>query len=203
MDILIRPETEKDWFQTEYITKKAFWNLHCPGCDEHYLVHLLRSDPAYLPDISRVAEYDGKVIATIMYSKARVIGANRVETPAITFGPLCVDPEFQQKGVGGTLLKETLQLARVTGFTAVIIYGEPEYYPKFGFTTCDHFGITTADGKNFPAFMGFELVPNSLSGISGKFYEAEVFTNLKPEDVEEYDKQFPFIPKLNLPGQWV
>ena len=112
MDILIRPETEKDWFQTEVITKKAFWNLHRPGCDEHYLVHLLRSDPSYLSEISRVAEYNGIVIATIMYSEARVVGINGTETPVITFGPLCVDPEFQRKGVGGVLLNETLQLAR-------------------------------------------------------------------------------------------
>ena len=60
MDALcIRPEREEDWHQAEWITKKAFWNLHVPGCDEHYLVYRLRSDPAFIPALSRVAEVGG------------------------------------------------------------------------------------------------------------------------------------------------
>lgn len=201
MEILIRVENETDWFQTELITKRAFWNLHRPGCDEHYLVHKLRSDPAYVPEISRVAEFEGKVIGTIMYSKAKIITSD-AEVGILTFGPLCVDPEYQRKGVGGQLLNATLPLARELGYPGIIIFGEPEYYPKFGFETCDHFGITTADGMNFPAFMGYELIEGGLSHNSGKLLIAEVFENLKPEDVDEYDKKFPFIPKLKLPGQW-
>ncbi|SEP70426.1 hypothetical protein SAMN02910289_00395 [Lachnospiraceae bacterium RM5] len=34
----------------EYIAKKAFWNLNMPGCDEHYLVHRIWDDPAYVPE---------------------------------------------------------------------------------------------------------------------------------------------------------
>ena len=54
-EVLIREERESDWFESECITKKAFWNLHVPGCNEHYLVHLLRSSEDYLPELSRVA----------------------------------------------------------------------------------------------------------------------------------------------------
>jgi predicted N-acetyltransferase YhbS len=201
MDIKIRLEQENDWYETELITKKAFWNLYKPGCDEHFLVHKLRSDPAYLPEISRVAEYGGKVIGMIMYSKSRIV-TQYGEIGIITFGPLCVDPEYQKKGVGSALLNKTLKLAKEQGYLGIIIYGEPEYYPRFGFKTCDHFGITTPDGTNFSAFMGLELVPDGFKNASGKFFESEVFENLNPEDVDEYDRKFPFMEKLKLPGQW-
>lgn len=39
-------------------------------------------------------------------------------------------------------------------------------------------------------------------GISGKFYESEVFSNLPANEVEEYNKRFPKLKKLRFPGQW-
>lgn len=201
MDIIIRKEKQEDWFAAELMTKKAFWNLHRPGCDEHYLVHKLRGDSAYIEELSRVAEVNGEIVGGIYYSKSHVdTGTKKFEV--ITFGPLCVAPQFQNKGIGGKLLKETMQLAKEAGYPAIIIFGEPGYYPKFGFVACDHFGITTKEGKNFDAFMGIELLEGCLHGIRGSFYEAEVFENLPEVEVEEFDKKFPYMEKLRLPGQW-
>jgi putative acetyltransferase len=200
-DLIIREERESDWFESEYVTKKAFWNLHVPGCNEHYLVHLLRTSEDYIPELTRVAEMDGKIVGLIMYSKAYVMdGEKRHEV--LTFGPLCIDPAFQKQGIGGRLLEATMTLAREHGHRAIIIYGEPEYYPRFGFKTCDHFGITTHEGKNFDAFMAFELVPGALEAIEGKFYEAQVFADSDSDLAEEYDKKFPCMKKEKLPGQW-
>lgn len=200
-DIIIREERESDWFESEYVTKKAFWNLHVPGCNEHYLVHLLRASEDYVPELTRVAEIDGKVVGLIMYAKSRVIDGE-TSHEVLTFGPLCVDPAFQKQGIGGRLLDATMAMARARGHRAIIIYGEPEYYPRFGFKTCDHFGITTHEGKNFDAFMAFELVPGALGGIKGKFYEAQVYEDCNSDLADEYDKKFPYMKKEKLPGQW-
>lgn len=200
-NLIVREETKEDYYNSEYMTKKAFWNLHHPGCDEHYLVHLLRNNEDYIADLSRVAELDGKIVGGIYYSKAYVQdGDTRVEV--LNFGPLCVDPEYQNIGIGGILLETTIKEAREKGYKGIIIFGEPGYYPKHGFKTCDQFGITTKEGKNFDAFMGYEIVPNAFSEISGKYYESEVFEQLYPDKVEEYDKNFPYMEKLKLPGQW-
>jgi predicted N-acetyltransferase YhbS len=200
-NIVTIEERECEWFETEYMTKKAFWNLHVPGCNEHYLVHILRANDDYIPELSRVAEVDGKIVGTIMYSKAYVMDGEK-RTDVITFGPLCIDPEYQKRGIGGELLEKTMQLAREQGYRAIIIFGEPEYYPRHGFKTCDHFKITTKDGKNFNAFMGIELIPGGLDGVKGKFYESKVFDDSYSDKVEEYDKKFPYMEKLKLPGQW-
>jgi predicted N-acetyltransferase YhbS len=120
----------------------------------------------------------------------------------LTFGPLCVEPSFQNTGIGTQLMQVTFQLARDAGHTAIIIFGEPGYYPRFGFVPCQRFSITTADGSNFDAFMALELTPGSLSNVHGKFYTADVFEDLPEDEVEEFNKLFPPMEKLRLPGQW-
>ena len=71
-NIIIRKETKEDYRKTEYMALRAFWNIHGPGCNEHFLVHKLRNADCYLEDISRVAELDGEIVGTIMYSKANL-----------------------------------------------------------------------------------------------------------------------------------
>lgn len=197
----IRKEKIEDYHQAELMTKRAFWNLHRPGCDEHYLVHLLRQSEDYLEKFSLVAEVQGKIVGGIYYSKA-FLEKNGKRTEVLNFGPLCVDPEFQNQGIGGMLLMESIQLAKKSEYPGIIIFGEPGYYPKHGFKTCDHFGVTTKDGKNFDAFMGYELTEGALSDIGGRYFESHVFEELYPEKVEEFDQQFPYMEKLKLPGQW-
>lgn len=200
-EIEIRMETEDDWYHVELMTQHAFWNKHHLGCDEHYLVHKLRQDKDYLPELSRIAVKDGEVIGCIMYSKARVVDGEDTHE-IVTFGPLCVEPKWQGCGVGELLLRGTMNLAYSKGYKGIVIFGEPEYYPRIGFKTCDNFNITTAEGKNFNAFMGIELSRGSMKDIKGKFYESEVFENLPKEEVEEFNKKFPHLQKLRFPGQW-
>ena len=200
-NVIIRPETKEDYYNAEYMTKRAFWNLHRPGCDEHYLVHLLRKSNDYLEGLSRVAELEEKIVGGIYYSKAFILSGDE-KIDILTFGPLCVDPDYQNMGIGGTLLKETIEMARDKGYKGIVIFGEPFYYPRHGFKTCDHFGFTTKEGKNFDAFMGYEMIPGAFDNVSGKFYISEVFEQLYPDKVEDYDKKFPHMEKLKLPGQW-
>ncbi|MFR4350264.1 MAG: GNAT family N-acetyltransferase [Roseburia sp.] len=197
-----RAEQEVDCRASEEMTKRAFWNKYVPGCMEHYLLHLLREGAAFVPELSLVAEVKGKIVGGIWYSKSKVKTAC-AEHEVLTFGPLCVVPEYQGTGIGGYLLEKSMRLAREAGYPGIIILGEPEYYPKHGFVTCDKFGITTADGKNFDAFMGLELTEGAFAPMrGGKFYEAAVFGTLTEEAAAEYDRDFPQMEKLKLPGQW-
>lgn len=200
-EIDIQIETEDDWHNVELMTQHAFWNKYRLGCDEHYLVHKLRMHPDYIPELSRIAVKDGEIIGCIMYSKARVVDGEDVHD-IITFGPLCVEPKYQGCGVGELLLRETMSLAAKKGYRGIVIFGEPDYYPRIGFKTCDHFNITTADGKNFDAFMGIELVEGGMKNIKGKFFESKVFENLPKDKVEDFNKLFPPLQKIKFPGQW-
>ncbi len=199
----ISKETEADYHETEWITQKAFWNLHVPGCDEHLLIEKMRQSDDYLPELSKIAKINGHVVGVIMYSKAYIESSDGKRHEVLTFGPLSVDPEYQSMGIGRRLLQVTMEEARVAGYPGIVIFGEPGYYPRFGFQTCDHFGITTPDGKNFDAFMGIELQPRALESMRGRFYESKVFENLPKEEANRKDKEFPTLVKMHLPGQWV
>ena len=156
LNIIIRKETPQDYYNTELMTMRAFWNIHEPGCNEHYLLHMLRQSDDYLPELSRVAELDGKIVGSIAFSKAVIKDGDKVHD-IVTFGPLSVEPMAQHLGVGRMLLKEGLALAKAAGYPGICIYGEPGYYPRHGFVTCDHFGITDPGGNNYDALMGYEL----------------------------------------------
>lgn len=201
-DIVIRREEPSEYHKTEEMTLKAFWNKYHLGCNEHLLVHKLRKSDVYLPELSRVAVVGNEIVGAICYSKAWLKRAADHAKEILTFGPLCVAPEWQGCGVGGLLLKETLALAKEAGYEGVVIFGEPEYYPRHGFQTCDHFGITTADGKNFEAFMGIELVEGGLADFGGKFYESEVFEDLSEAENEEFTRGFDAPVKRKFPCQW-
>lgn len=200
-EIIVRKEQKEEYHRVEELALRAFWNKHHMGCNEHLLVHKLRKDAAFLPELSRVAEVNGEIVGAIFYSKAGLWnGADCKEI--LTFGPLCVAPEWQGCGIGGVLLEETLQLAKEAGYGGVVIFGEPTYYPLHGFLTCDKFGITTMEGKNFDAFLGIELVEGYLSGFGGKFEEPKVFEELSEEELEVLTTQFDTPAKQKFPCQW-
>ena len=200
-EIEIRPERREEWHTVERMVQRAFWNKYRIGCDEHYLVHKLREHADYLPHLSRIAWKGEEAVGGIFYSRSRVRSQEK-EWEVLTFGPLCVSPEWQGCGVGEMLLRETMEMAAKEGWPGIIIFGEPDYYPRMGFRTCDHFGITTANGKNFDAFMGIELQKGSMEGIHGSFHESEAFEGIRQDDVERYNELFPPLEKQYFPAQW-
>lgn len=200
-DVEIRMERPEDWREVEAMVQKAFWNKYKPGCDEHYLVHKLRMHQDYLPHLSRIAVKDGEIIGTIMYTRAWVQDGDTLHN-ILSFGPLCIKKQWQGCGIGEMLFQETMELAGKEGWPGIVIFGEPDYYPRLGFRTCHQFGITTADGKNMDAFMGIECKPGSFDKIHGKYYGSKVFEEIHPADAENYNKQFPPLKKQYFPGQW-
>ncbi|MBR6382215.1 MAG: ribosome small subunit-dependent GTPase A [Lachnospiraceae bacterium] len=200
--IIIRKETKEDYHATERMTMRAFWNLHGPGCNEHLLVHRLREAKEYLPELSRVAELDGRIVGAIFYSEARVVDGDR-ETKVLTFGPLAVEPTCFAMGIGARLLKETLPLAREAGYPGIVICGEPRYYPKHGFVTCDHFDIHHPVFGNADAFLALPL-REEFQKVHGLFYEAPVFETCEDEEeIREFTKGFPYCKPLTLSCQWL
>lgn len=47
--------------------------------------------------------------------------------------------------------------AKQLGYKAIIIFGDPNYYHRFGFADAKQYNIQTSDGANFDAFMALEL----------------------------------------------
>ena len=184
----LRIENKADWKTVEQITYRAFRDAPPTGADddgmEALLARKLRSCAAFVPELDYVAELNGKVVGNIMYTRSKVIGDNN-EWEILTFGPVSVLTKHQREYIGSALIRRSLYTARELGYRAVLIFGHENYYPRFGFKPASDYGITTADGKNFPAFMALPLYGGALDGVSGRLICNDVYTML---DREESDK---------------
>ncbi len=194
MSIVIRLEDKADYREVENLTREAFWDLYKPGCDEHLLVHKLRNVSAFVPELDFVAVEDGKIVGSIVYSRAKVVDQEGTAHEVLTFGPISVAPSAQKRGIGSALIEHTKKLARDMGYKAIIIFGHPAYYHRLGFKSAEVFGISTAAGTNIDPFMALELYDGSLSGIAGRYHEDPVF-EIDPVELEAFEGGFPFREK--------
>ncbi len=193
MSISIRQEEENDFKSVEDMTREAFWDLYKPGCDEHLVLHKIRKVPAFVKELDLIACDDDRIVGNIIYSKSKVVNEESREFEVLCMGPIAVLPSCQKQGIGSLLMNHSLEKARQLGHKAVIIFGNPDYYQRFGFRNAGDYNIQTSTGENFDAFMALELYDGSLKGISGKFYADEVFET-DAEELEEFEKGFP--PKV-------
>lgn len=196
--MMIREEEKSDFRAAEEVTREAFWNHYVPGCDEHYLLHTMRESEAFIPALSMVAEQDGRIFGHIAYAKSVVLGDDGREHDVLTFGPVSVCPAFQGQGVGSALIEASLEKAAKMGFLAVIIYGNPAYYWRFGFLPAKTFGIATADDFWMPSLQGKELTAGALMRIGGgRFVEDRIY-HVDDAAAEAYDRGF--VPKQKQGG---
>lgn len=189
--ITIRPENEADHLPVEILTREAFWNLYRPGCDEHYTTHLIRSHEDFLPELTFVAEIDGQIVGSIMYARSWVINERGEKIQTATFGPLCVHPAWQRRGVGTALIEHTRALAAQKGNPAILILGDPHNYVKHGFKTGRDVGVSLLDGRYSLGLLVLELRPGFFaSGQQWKLQTSAVY-EFTHEEAEAYDARFP------------
>ena len=195
MEARIRIATERDFPQTENISRESFWNLYKPGCVEHLILHNLRNSKSYIPGLDLVAVFENEIVGHVITTKAKVLDSLSNEHEVLCVGPISVLPGFQKKGIGSKLMTDSISSAKKSGFSGMILFGNPEYYHRFGFRNAKEYDITTKGGQNFEPFMALELYNNGLAGINGRFFEDDVF-EIQEEDLIEFEKKFPYKEKL-------
>lgn len=197
---IIRNERLEDRREVEELTRRAFWNLNTPGCTEHYLAHRLRTHPDFIPELDLVLEKDGRIIGSIMYTRARLIG-NGCEKEILTFGPVSILPEYQRQGLGKALLAGSFAKARDAGYEAIVIFGHPGNYVSSGFVSCRRHNVHL-DGGIFPtAMLVLELKSGALAGGGDWIYRESSAYDINEAEADEYDKLFPPAAKEYRPSQ--
>ena len=202
-DYTILLEKAEDHRAVEFLIREAFWNVYRPGCSEHYVIHVLRNDPAFIPALDFVMEQNGSLIGQNMFMKTVIQTDDGMDFPVLTMGPICITPELKRKGYGKKLLDYSLEQAAELGFGAVLFEGNIGFYGKSGFDYARYFGIRYHDlpeGADDSFFLCKELIPGYLNGITGVYQTPQGYY-VDDAEVEEFDQAFPLKEKLRLPGQ--
>lgn len=178
--VLIRPERESDYPSVRDVVRLAFRDMEESDHTEHLLVERLRRSEAYIPELSLVAEVDGRtVVGHILLSEVKVVAEDRVRR-ALAVAPLSVLPEFQGKGIGGMLIREAHRRAAESGYGAALLLGHKDYYPRFGYRKASLVGIRFPFDAPDECCMVAELVAGGLDGVQGTVCYPDAFQE-KPE----------------------
>ncbi len=202
-NLLIRPETEADFRAVENLVREAFWNVYRPGCLEHYVIHVLRDDPAFVKALDFVMELDGRLIGQNMFMKTHIDADDGRRVEVLTMGPIGIAPDLKRRGYGKILLDYSLEKARELGFSAVLFEGNIGFYGHSGFDYARNFGIRYHDleaGEDDSFFLCKELIPGALSDVTG-VYQTPAGYYVDEAAAEAFDKTFPPKQKQRLPGQ--
>ena len=202
-NLTIRLETEKDYRAVEELTRDAFWNVYKPGADEHYYVHRMRSHPDFIPELAFVLEKDGKIIGNIMYTRAWLQEENGERKEILSFGPLCIAPEYQRQKLGRVLIEHSFAAARRMGYDVNVNFGNPGNYVSRGFVSCKKKNVSFAVDGNFPtALLVCELVPGALAGKKWMYIPSTAADCCEDTAaVEAFDKSFSPRDKAWMPSQ--
>ncbi|MGL4992185.1 MAG: GNAT family N-acetyltransferase [Sarcina sp.] len=190
MNINIRHENEKDFRKVEEITREAFYNLYCPGCNEHLIVHNIRNHKSYIKELSYIIELDGEIVGSIFYTRSKIIGWDGVETDAISFGPISIHPKYHRIGLGKKLITYSIEKAKSLGYNAILTLGYPHHYEPYGFLGGKKYNISMSDGKFYKGLLVLPLYDNALENISGYAEFSDVY-EITEQEVEIFDSIFP------------
>ena len=201
-DYIIRLETSADYRTVENINREAFWNLSVPGANEHYFAHVMRNHADFISELDFVIEVGGKVIASIMYTKSKLIDESGMEKEILSFGPICVLPEYQRMGYGKILLEHSFAKAVEMGYDTVVIFGNPDNYVSRGFRSSSKYNICL-EVDIFPAaLLVRELRNGVLDGRRWYYHESRVSDLLNNEEkISQFDAEFPPKVKAWQPSQ--
>lgn len=156
--ITIREENPSDYGKIAAINEAAFGQM-----DEALLVKRLRDDGAAAASL--IAEEAGEAVGHVLLSW---MIAERDGQPlsALALAPLAVLPRMQHRGIGSRLVEAAIDAGKCCGAEAMIVLGDPRYYPRFGFSA--ELGAKLSAPFSGPAFMALELAENSLFGSKVK-----------------------------------
>ena len=212
-NIIIRLEKETEYRKVENLVRESFWNVYRPGCMEHYVLHQLRKDENFVPELDFVMYLNEKadssntpksiLIGQNMFLRTSIQADDGSQIPIMTMGPICIAPEYKRQGYGKILLDYSVEQAAKLGCGALCFEGNIDFYGKSGFRQASEFGIRyhgLPDGEDASFFLCRELIPGYLKDVTGVYAPPAGYL-VDPKEAEEFDRLFPPKEKKKLPGQ--
>lgn len=139
---------------------------------EARLLDELRDCDGWMPELSWVAEIDGRLVGHAVCTRGHV-----GEVDCVGLGPIGVVSDAQRAGVGSALMFAMIGAADALGEPLIALLGDRAYYSRFGFVPSTDLGIhppETSWGAHF------QVLPlsNWNESIEGSFRYAAPFDTI-------------------------
>lgn len=156
----LAPETADDWWEVEALYDLCF----APGRTA-LSSYRLRDGVDPVPGLSLVArDPEGIVTGAIRFWPVRIVSSGAAPR-ALLLGPVAVHPTHQGEGLGGWLIRESLEIACGSGWERVMLVGDASYYARFGFARL--MGVEMPPPTNPDRILGLDLRPGAWADVSG------------------------------------
>jgi predicted N-acetyltransferase YhbS len=152
--VTIRPERPSDTAAREALLDLSFGDARSEKASER-----LREGRLPAEGLSLVATARGRLIGTVRLWHVSA-GPGR---PALLLGPLAVDPDCRNRGIGAALMARAIAEARRRGHHEILLVGDEPYYGRFGFSAAAT-GALALPGP----FERQRLLSLSLAGETGE-----------------------------------
>lgn len=158
----IRQEQPTDYDAVYQVVKEAFVDAEHTDGDEQNLIVRLRKSKSFIPELSLVAVEDEKIVGHILFTRAAVNGI-----AVLALAPLSVLPEYQNRGIGQSLIKRGHIIAQKMGYKYSVVLGHEKYYPKSGYVPASQYGIKAPFEVEDESFMAICLngTVDKLNGV--------------------------------------
>nr|WP_256474060.1 N-acetyltransferase [Lutimaribacter sp. EGI FJ00013] len=150
-------EHDDDWWEVEALYDLCF----APG-REALSSYRLRDGVPPVPELSLVARDADGVLAGAIRFWPVLVGGRR----ALLLGPVAVHPTRQGEGLGGLLIRDSLERAQALGWDRVMLVGDAPYYARFGFVRLD--GVEMPPPTNPDRVLGRALCDGAWKGVTGR-----------------------------------
>ncbi len=150
-------ETTDDWWEVEALYDLCF----APG-REALSSYRLRDNVPPVAQLSLVARDDDAILGGAIRFWPVKVGSD----VALLLGPVAVHPTRQGEGLGGFLIRESLEIAKELGWARVILVGDAPYYQRFGFHKLE--GVMMPPPTNPERVLGYALTAGAWQGVTGR-----------------------------------
>lgn len=176
--LIIRPEAHKDYKEIISLILRSFreGTDYSDGTNIIALVEEIRDSKYYIPELSFVAELDGKIVGHFLFShfpiSAKPDGTRTdpEDQSVVMLAPVSVHADHFHQGIGSTMIRLGIEQVKKYGYKGITVEGDYRFYNRVGFRTSSEFSIYPTSG--FPmqeprCMMCQETYPGSLRGIHG------------------------------------
>ena len=176
--VTIRPEEHKDYKDIVSLILRSFQEGtdYSDGTDIIALVEEIRDSRYHIPELSFVAEMDGKIVGHFLFSKFSLSpspeGGRQDETESgiVMLAPVSVHADYFRQGIGRAMLTQGIEKVKEMGYKGITVEGNFRFYNQVGFRTSSEFGIYPTSG--FPmqeprCMMCQETYEGSLKDVHG------------------------------------